>query len=67
MKTAKRQAEVGEKIVIVKKLYAFEPHKVGDIFTVQWREDFELIHTEEGGVIIFDEEYEVILEDENEQ
>ena len=61
-RTVKRQAQIGEKIIITKRDNIFEPYSVGSVLTVQWREDFEMIHTEEG-FFVFDDEYEVIVEE----
>lgn len=61
VKTVKRQAQVGDKIIITAKSSISDPYPLGSVFIVQWREDFEMIHTEEG-FFIFDDEYEVIVE-----
>lgn len=62
MKIVKAQA--GDKIIITSKInYLDSDYKVGDILTVNYRVDDEVVDTS-GGFFIYDEEYKLWEEEE---
>lgn len=66
MKTIKRHAIVGERILITNKVDHESRYKDGDIFTVASTRYDGDVYTKEGDVLVFAKEYEVIVAESSE-